>query len=29
MKLLLDLGNTRIKWACRPAGALELGLQGA
>lgn len=28
MKLLLDLGNTRIKWACRPAGALEFSARG-
>lgn len=28
MKLLLDLGNTRIKWACRLAGALEFSARG-
>lgn len=28
MKLLLDLGNTRIKWACRPVGALEFPARG-
>ena len=28
MKLLLDLGNTRIKWACRPAGAVEFSARG-
>ena len=28
MKLLLDLGNTRIKWACQAAGTLEFSARG-